>query len=67
MKTLQFRVTATISKIETVRVDDDGLTEDEVEEIGRWKAHEQFDYHCNDNEEKYEESSELISNLKEKT
>lgn len=60
MKTLKFRVTATITKIIEVNVDDEGLSEDEVEELGREKAHEEFSSENDGTEEKYEENSEII-------
>ena len=60
MKTLKFRVTATISKVETVEVDDENLTDDEVEEIGRQQAHEQFNCLNDGTEEKYTEDSKVL-------
>ena len=60
MKTLKFRVTATITKIIEVEVDVEGLLEDEIEDAGRQKAHEQFDCLNDGSEEKYTETSEII-------
>lgn len=66
MKTLKFRVTATVTKIEEVKVDDEGMTSDEVEEKGREMAHEQFSVLNDGNAcEKYNEDSVLITEVDE--
>jgi hypothetical protein len=61
MQKLKFRITATVVKNITVEVDDIGLSEDQVEEIGREQAHQEFSVLCDGTEEKYNESSELIT------
>lgn len=58
---LIFRITATVSKLEKVFVDDDGLSEDEVEDLGRELAHQQFSCLNDGTEEKYNEQSELVT------
>jgi hypothetical protein len=60
MKTLKFRVTAKVSKIVEVEVDDEGMSPEEVENKGRELAHENFNILNDDNEESYSEDSELI-------
>lgn len=60
MRKVKFRVTATITKIVEVEVDDKGLSEDEIEEVAREEAHQQFSSENDGTEEKYEEDSEII-------
>jgi hypothetical protein len=60
MRKVKFRVTATVTKIVEVEVDDTGLSEDEVEELAREKVHETFTVENDGTEERYEENSELI-------
>lgn len=65
MKSFKFRVTATVSKIEEVFLEDlgctDGLSQDEIADMAREKAHEQFSILEEDSlHEKYNEESEEI-------
>lgn len=60
MKQLTFRVTATVVKDITVDVDDENLTEEEIEDTGREMAHEQFNVLCDGQGESYSEDSALI-------
>ena len=61
MKTLKFKITATITKIIDVEVDDTNLTSEEVEDIGREMAHESFNPLNDGYEEHYTEDSVILS------
>lgn len=60
MKKFSVKVTATITKIEIVEVDDTGLSDDEIEDMVIEQAHEQFSCLNDGTEEDYEEEAEII-------
>jgi len=61
MKKLKFKVTAKVTKIIEVEVEDDGLSQDEIEEKGREQAHESFSVLCDGDEESYDEDSVIVT------
>ena len=60
IRTLSFKVTATIIKIETVEIDDEGLTTDEIIDAGEEAVHQQFTAACDVKEEDYEEETAYL-------
>ena len=60
MRTLKFKITAKVTKIVEVEVDDTNLSYEEAEDVGREMAHEAFNPQCDGYEEEYSEESFLV-------